>query len=135
RSIGRMKRLPRRPVSILGVPMDLGAGRRGTDMGPSAVRLAGLHRQLKRAGFDDVEDLGDIDVPAVETLRAHEDENAKHVAAIAAACRTVAKKVRTALAARRVPILLGGDHSLAAGSISGVAAHFRKEKRRIGVLW
>ena len=130
-----MKRLPRRPVSILGVPMDLGAGRRGTDMGPSAVRLAGLHKQLARAGFDDVEDLGDVEVPAVETLGAVRDENAKHVEAIAASCRVVAKKVRGALAAGRVPVVLGGDHSLACGSVSGVSAHFRKKKQRIGVLW
>ena len=60
-----MKDLPRRPVTILGCPMDLGAGRRGTDMGPSAVRLAGLHKHLARAGFTDVEDLGDMEVPAV----------------------------------------------------------------------
>src|SRR5262245_13216694 len=116
-----MKRLPRRPVSILGVPMDLGAGRRGTDMGPSAVRLAGLHAQLARAGFDDVEDLGDVDVPAVETLRGG-DESAKHVDEIAKACRTVARQVKGVLAKGRVPVVLGGDHSLAAGSVSGVAA-------------
>jgi arginase len=129
-----MKQLPRRPVSILGVPMDLGAGRRGTDMGPSAVRLAGLHAKLAKARFGDVEDLGDLDVPAVETLRPA-DESAKHVDAIAVACRTLAKKVRRVVARGRVPIVLGGDHSLAAGSVSGVAAHFRKEKRRLGLLW
>lgn len=129
-----MKDLPRRPVTVLGVPMDLGAGRRGTDMGPSAVRLAGLHRQLARAGFDDVEDLGDVDVPAVETLR-EGDDTAKHVDAIAAACRTVARSVRKILVRGRVPVVLGGDHSLAAGSASGVAAHFRKAGRRIGILW
>lgn len=126
--------IPRRPVSILGVPMDLGAGRRGTDMGPSAVRLAGLHARLAKAGFDDVEDLGDLEIPAVETLR-RGDESAKHVDAIAAACRTLAKKVRRVLAGGRVPVVLGGDHSLAAGSGSGVAAHFRARKRKIGLLW
>ena len=129
-----MKRSPRRPVSILGVPMDLGAGRRGTDMGPSAVRLAGLHRQLERAGFDDIEDLGDLEIPAVETLRSG-DDSAKHVDAIAAACRTLARRVRGVLASGRIPIVLGGDHSCAAGSVAGVAAHFRKAKQRIGLLW
>jgi len=103
-------------------------------MGPSAVRLAGLHRQLARAGFDDVEDLGDLDVPAVETLP-EPDAAAKHVAAIARTCREVARRVRSAVARGRVPVTLGGDHSLAAGSVSGVAAHFRKTKRKIGVLW
>lgn len=129
-----MKRLPRRPVSIVGVPMDLGAGRRGTDMGPSAVRLAGLHRQLERAGFDDVEDLGDLEIPAVETLRGG-DESAKHVDAIAKACRTLARQVRGVLGAGRVPVVLGGDHSCAAGSVAGVASHFRREKRKVGLLW
>lgn len=114
--------------------MDLGAGRRGTDMGPSAVRLAGLHRQLERAGFDDVEDLGDLDIPAVETL-GRTDEKAKHVGSIATACRALAKRVRGALAKGRVPVVLGGDHSCAVGSVSGVAAHFRAEKRKVGLLW
>ena len=129
-----MKDLPRRPVSILGMPMDLGAGRRGTDMGPSAVRLAGLHRRLAQAGFDDVEDLGDVEVPAVETLKPGA-EDAKHVEAIAKACRVLAKQVRGALERGRTPVVLGGDHSLAAGSIAGVAAHHRKQGRKIGVIW
>src|ERR1043165_5160342 len=123
-----MKRLPRRPVTILGVPMDLGAGRRGTDMGPSAVRLAGLHDALAAAGFDDVEDRGDLDVPAVETLKLVVPK-AKHLPAIAATCRRLAKEVRRALKAGRVPVTIGGDHSIAVGSISAVSAHYRKEKK------
>lgn len=129
-----MKRLPRRPVTILGVPMDLGAGRRGTDMGPSAVRLAGLHDALAASGFEDVEDLGDLDVPAVETLKLL-DAKAKHLPAIASTCRKLAKCVRTALRHGRVPVTIGGDHSIAVGSISGVAAHYRREKKPIGVVW
>ncbi len=114
--------------------MDLGAGRRGTDMGPSAVRLAGLHDALAAAGFDDVEDLGDLDVPAVETLKLV-DPKMKHLPAIAATCRTLAAKVRDALRRGRVPVTIGGDHSCAVGSISGVAAHFRRERRKLGVIW
>jgi arginase len=129
-----MKRLPRRPVSILGVPMDLGAGRRGTDMGPSAVRLAGLHDSLAAAGFDDVEDLGDLDVPAVETLKLV-DAKAKHLPAIAATCKRLAKEVRSAMKRGRVPVTIGGDHSIAVGSISAVAAHFKKTKKKLGVIW
>lgn len=129
-----MKRLPRRPVSVIGVPMDLGAGRRGTDMGPSAIRLAGLHEQLAAAGFDDVEDLGDLDVPAVETLKIL-DPKMKHLPAIAATCRKLATEVRGVLRRGRVPVTMGGDHSIAVGSISAVSAHFRKERRRIGVIW
>jgi arginase len=129
-----MKRLPRRPVSIIGAPMDLGAGRRGTDMGPSAVRLAGLHDALRAAGFDDVEDLGDLEVPAVETLKVV-DSKAKHLPAIAATCKHLAKTVRDVLKRGRVPVTIGGDHSIAVGSISAVAAHYRKEKKKLGIIW
>ncbi len=129
-----MKDLPRRPVTILGCPMDLGAGRRGTDMGPSAVRLAGLHRQLERAGFTDVEDLGDTDVPAVETLPPS-DPKAKHAEAIAKCCGVLAKQVKSIVGRGRVPVVLGGDHSLAAGSIAGVSAALRKKKQSLGLLW
>lgn len=129
-----MKRLPRRPVTIIGVPMDLGAGRRGTDMGPSAVRLAGLHDALADAGFDDVEDKGDLDVPAVETLKLV-DAKAKHLPAIASTCKRLAKEVRSALRRGRVPVTIGGDHSIAVGSISAVSAHFRAEKKSLGLVW
>jgi arginase len=121
-------------VTIIGVPMDLGAGRRGTDMGPSAVRLAGLHEALAAAMFDDVEDLGDLDVPAVETLKIV-DAKAKHLPAIAATCARLAKAVRSAMRRGRVPVTIGGDHSAAVGSISAVAAHFKKEKKKLGVIW
>ena len=129
-----MKRLPSRPVTIIGAPMDLGAGRRGTDMGPSAVRLAGLHEALAYEGFDDVDDRGDLDVPAVETLKLV-DAKAKHLPAIAATCKRLAREVRGALKKGRVPVTIGGDHSVAIGSISAVSAHFRAEKKSIGVIW
>jgi arginase len=128
------KTIPRRPVSILGVRLDLGAGRRGTDMGPSAVRLAGLHSALEKAGFLDVEDLGDVDTPAKETL-APGDEHAKYLAPIAAACRRVSKLVRNALERGRVPVVLGGDHSCAIGTVSGIVAHYRKTKTQVGIIW
>ena len=128
------RKVARPPVSITGVRLDLGGGRRGTDMGPSAVRLAGLHRALRRAGFGDVADLGDIECPGAETAdpgstRAH------FLEPIAAACRQVARTVRGILDAGRIPILLGGDHSLAAGSIAGLAAHHRRAGRQVGALW
>ncbi len=124
----------RPPVSIAGVRLDLGGGRRGTDMGPSAVRLAGLHDTLRRAGFEDVEDLGDIACPGAETAdpgtaRAH------FLGPISRACRKVARTVRDILDAGRTPVLLGGDHSLSAGSIAGVAAHHRRAGRQVGVVW
>ena len=122
-----------REVAILGVPLDLGAGRRGTDMGPSAVRIAGLHDQLERLGYR-WEDLGDLEVPAVETLRAR-DPRAKFLDEIARACRQAHRKVLGALAAGRFPVVLGGDHSAAVGTISGVAHHFRRRGETLGLLW
>lgn len=123
----------KRTVAILGVPLDLGAGRRGTDMGPSAVRIAGLHSQIERLGFA-WEDLGDLEVPAVETLKVR-DARAKYLPEIARACREVHRRVLEALRAGRVPVVLGGDHSSAMGSISGVAHHYRDRGEGIGLLW
>ncbi|HEU4394341.1 MAG TPA: arginase [Planctomycetota bacterium] len=122
-----------RPVSVLGVPLDLGAGRRGTDMGPSAVRIAGLHGEIRELGRG-TEDLGDLEVPAVETLESR-DPRAKFLPEIAKACRQAHGLVLGALDRGRFPVVLGGDHSVAAGTISGVAHHFRKRDESIGVLW
>lgn len=129
-----MKRILRRPVSIIGVRLDLGAGRRGTDMGPSAVRIAGLHDALRRAGFHDIQDLGDLAPPTLETI---EDTNpsARCLEPITAICRRLAKEVRGVLEAGRVPVVIGGDHSCAIGTISGVVAHYRRERRPVGVIW
>ena len=126
--------MKRPAVSIAGVRLDLGAGRRGTDMGPSAVRLAGLHEALHDAGFEDVQDLGDIDCPGAETADPG-PARARFLGPISAACRKVARTVRGILGAGRVPVLIGGDHSLAAGSISGVAAHHRRAGDQVGVIW
>jgi len=123
----------RKAVSILGVPLDLGAGRRGTDMGPSAVRIAGLHDQIARLGLK-WEDLGDLEVPAVETLEVL-DPKAKFVREIAVACRQAHRRVMAAMRQDRIPIILGGDHSVAAGTISGVAHHFHRRGEKLGLLW
>jgi arginase len=102
-------------------------------MGPSAVRIAGLHAAVRRLGFSS-EDLGDLEVPAVETLEAR-DPRAKFLPEIARACRQAHRLVLAALDRGRVPVVLGGDHSVAAGSISGVAHHFRRRGASIGLLW
>ena len=125
--------VPRRAVSIVGVPLDLGAGRRGTDMGPSAVRIAGLHSQLEKLGIE-WEDLGDLEIPAVETLEIR-DAAARYLPEIARACRQAHRLVRKALDEGRPPVVLGGDHSAAVGTISGVADHFRRRGETIGLLW
>lgn len=123
----------RKEVAILGVPLDLGAGRRGTDMGPSAVRIAGLHDQITKLGFR-WEDLGDLEIPAVETLSVH-DPSARFLKEIAKACRQAHLKVMAALAKGQVPLVLGGDHSAAAGTISGVSHFYHRHDASIGLLW
>ena len=120
-------------ISIVGVPMDLGADRRGVDMGPSALRYADLNERLQGLGCD-VEDLGDLDVIIPET-RHFGDPRAKYLKEIADACAHLANLVLEILQKGRTPLVLGGDHSIAAGTVSGVAESFRREDKKIGLLW
>jgi arginase len=122
-----------RTVAILGVPLDLGGGRRGTDMGPSAVRIAGLHREIRALGLESV-DLGDLEIPAVETLVA-KDSRARFLPEIARCCRQAHALVLDSMERGRIPVVLGGDHSVAAGSISGVSHHLRNAGASLGLLW
>lgn len=122
-----------RHVQIIGVPMDLGASRRGTDMGPSALRIAGLGGALKRLGHKmAVEE--DIFVPSMET-RVTYDEKARFKPEILAVCQELAERVEQSLDEGRFPLVVGGDHSIAMGSISGVAAHMRARKQKLGLIW
>jgi arginase len=120
-------------VRIIGVPMDLGQSRRGVDMGPSALRVAGLQARLKHLGHQ-VEDIGNIPVKQPEEMPVGE-KRAKYMAEIAETCKDLAEIVQKCLEEDFVPLVLGGDHSIAAGAVSGVAAHFRKEKKQIGYIW
>jgi arginase len=120
-------------IRIIGVPMDLGASRRGVDMGPSALRVAGLQAHIKHLGHT-VEDIGNIIVKQPEEMPIGE-KRAKYVAEIADACNDLGVAVQKSLEEGYLPLVLGGDHSIAAGSISGVAAHFRKGKKQIGCIW
>jgi arginase len=122
-----------RPVDLIGVPLDLGAGRRGVDMGPSAVRITGLGARLAALGLV-VSDLGDVDVPLPETTPVG-GERQRYVEEIAAVCRAVANLTRAAVSEGRTPVCIGGDHSLAAGSIAGVAQALRAKGGRLGVIW
>lgn len=120
-------------VQIIGYPSDLGAGRRGVDMGPSALRIAGITRKLETLGYT-VTDEGDIPVNALEV----EDEGLsvlKFHAEIARATAILAERVEWALDANRFPLILGGDHSMGIGSLGGVAAHCKREGKRLGVVW
>jgi arginase len=120
-------------VRIIGVPMDLGQSRRGVDMGPSALRVAGLQARLKQLGHQ-VEDIGNIPVKQAEEMPVGE-KRAKYMAEIAETCKDLAEIVQKCLEEDFVPLVLGGDHSIAAGAVSGVASYFRKEKKQIGYIW
>jgi arginase len=120
-------------VHLLGVPMDLGSGRRGVDMGPSAIRIAGLSERLRELGHK-VADEGDLDIKNLEELRVG-DEHARYLAEIARASRLVCRKVEKIMEQGDFPLVLGGDHSIAAGTVSGVAAHAHRRRKKVGVLW
>jgi len=117
-------------LTLLGVPMDLGAGRRGVDMGPSALRLARLGDTLRSLGHG-VRDLGNLAVPVAESV-VDGPREARFLVAIAAVCRDLAAALE-ALPPQVVPAVLGGDHALALGSVAG--ARRRAAGERIGVLW
>jgi arginase len=120
-------------VQIIGYPSDLGAGRRGVDMGPSALRIAGITRKLETLGYT-VTDEGDIPVHALE-VEVEGSSVLKFHAEIARATAILAERVESALDANRFPLILGGDHSMGIGSLGGVAAHCKREGKRMGVVW
>jgi arginase len=120
-------------ISIVGVPMDLGADRRGVDMGPSALRYADLNEKLQGLSYE-VQDLGDLDVIIPETHH-FGDPKAKYLKEIADACNHLANLVLEIRQAGSMPLVLGGDHSIAVGTVSGVAESFRREGKQIGLLW
>ncbi|WP_031500240.1 arginase [Bryobacter aggregatus] len=120
-------------VAIIGAPMDLGAGRRGVDMGPSAVRAAGLHARLASLGYS-VRDLGNIEVVQPESTTP-KSTSARFLDEIAASCTRLAKIVERAASAGQFPLILGGDHSIAAGSLAGLAKYYRKSKAKFGLIW
>jgi arginase len=120
-------------ISVIGAPMDLGAGRRGVDMGPSAIRLAGVNEKISALGYE-VEDLGNVEVDQPEGLPIGKPE-ARYLPQIAHTCARLADMVQRAAANHRVPLVLGGDHSVAVGTISGMAQHFRSNGHRMGLIW
>jgi arginase len=123
----------KKQVHIIGVPMDLGAGRRGVDMGPAALRVAGLGARIRALGYD-VVDEGNVFVEQPERL-AEERSEARFLEEIAHACTRLAEKTKEVLDGGGLPVVLGGDHSIAVGSVSGVSAHFRERGEKVGVIW
>ncbi len=120
-------------ISIIGFPMDLGAGRRGVDMGPSALRIARTAEQLEELGHE-VEDEGDISIAGPESEKVP-DPHYRYMPEIARACSKLASWFNHAMDEGRFPIALGGDHSMAIGSIAGLAQHCARTGKRLGVLW
>ncbi len=124
---------PVRKIRLIGVPLDLGASRRGVDMGPSAIRVAGLEARLEALGHQ-VSDGGDIRVEIAET-RTPGKQNARYLEEIADICTRTAEAVVKTLEEGVTPLLVGGDHSLAAGSVAGVAEFYRRREQKIGLIW
>ena len=120
-------------ILVIGVPLDLGQQRRGVDMGPSAVRVAGLEAKLEALGHE-VEDAGNINVTLPEQKNFGE-AHARYLKEITATCTKSADMVLKTLEAGKVPLILGGDHSVAVGTVSGVAEFYRRKKQRVGLLW
>ena len=120
-------------VHIIGVPLDLGGNRRGTDMGPSAFRIAGIGDQLTSLGLQ-VTDKGDIDAPIPEK-KGPGDPHKRYVKEIAKVCHRVYQCSLESFAQGAMPIVLGGDHSLGAASVAAAAAHVGKSGKPLGLIW
>ena len=123
-----------KPIHIIGVPLDLGGGRRGVDMGPSAFRIAGLREQINAMGRA-VFDKGDLPSPTPETKRAA-DKRKKYVRDIAKVCQKLYDVALKSLDEGALPLVLGGDHSLAAGSVAASAVWVQRATGKpLGLLW
>jgi arginase len=120
-------------VAIIGAPMDLGAGRRGVDMGPSALRLAGLDERIASLGYE-VQDLGNVQVDQAESLPVG-PQAARYLPQISHTCERLADMVYRAVSENKLTLVLGGDHSIAVGTVSGLSRHHRERGSRIGMIW
>jgi arginase len=119
-------------IRIIGVPMDLGASRRGVDMGPSALRIAQLQPRLEALGVE-VQDAGNLDVVEREAVAG--SSSASLLPTITELCRRLAGETRKTVDDGWAPLVLGGDHSLAAGSVAGVATALAGRGQRLGLIW
>lgn len=120
-------------IEMIGVPMDLGAGRRGTDMGPSALRLTELGDRLRALGHQ-VSDAGNLPVPIADGC-SEGDPRSRYVAPIASVCHSLGARTEAIAQAGGLPLILGGDHSVSMGSVNGVASAYRARGERIGLIW
>jgi arginase len=120
-------------IAIIGAPLDLGAGRRGVDMGPSAVRVANLNGRLTDLGYE-VQDLGNVPVIQRESHSEGPPE-ARFLPQITETCTRLAESVEHALDEGKFPLVLGGDHSIAVGTVAGVSNHLRGRGEKLGMIW
>jgi arginase len=125
--------MPPSNIAIIGAPLDLGAGRRGVDMGPSAVRVANLNVRLSELGYT-VQDLGNVPVIQRES-QPEGDPNARYLAQITETCTWLAEMVDEAMEAGEFPLILGGDHSIAVGTVSGASKNLRARSQKLGMIW
>jgi arginase len=128
-----MKSEKQQKVAIIGFPMDLGSGRRGVDMGPSALRIAGIENKLEQLGYK-VEDTGDIKIEIMEKQE-FGNSRLRYLGEILKTSKILAAKVEKILEQGKFPLCIGGDHSMALGSIAGVSSYCRKNKLTLGVIW
>jgi arginase len=120
-------------ISILGVPLGYGASMAGVDIGPAALRVARLNQRITRLGYS-VDDRGDMRLERPRSFP-EEGEKLKYVAEISKACEQLAIDVEEILNAGQLPLILGGDHSIAIGSFAGVASHYKKREQTVGLIW
>src|SRR5215211_5021925 len=123
----------KRSLSMLGVPLGYGASMAGVDIGPAALRVARLNQRIARLGYS-VRDLGDLRLERPQGLP-EDTEKLKYVREISNACEQLASEVEAILETNEFPIVLGGDHSIAMGSFSGVANYYRKREQTLGLIW
>jgi arginase len=123
----------KRSLSILGVPLGYGASMAGVDIGPAALRVARLNQRIARLGYS-VHDLGDLRLERPQSFP-EVDEKLKYVREISNACEQLAAEVETILNADELPLILGGDHSIAIGSFAGVASYYKKKQQTLGLIW
>ncbi len=128
-----MKRLPTKTVNLIGFPMDLGADRRGVDMGPSAVRIANLQGKLEQLGYK-VIDSGDINIQIMEKQKIG-NPKLKYLNEILRTSKILASRIEKVLEKNQFPLCIGGDHSMALGTIAGISSYCKKNKLRMGVIW
>jgi arginase len=128
-----MSATAKKAVTVLGVPLGYGASMAGVDIGPAALRVARLTQRIARLGYS-VRDLGDMRLERPQVFP-EEAEKLKYVREISNACEQLATEVEAILQADEFPIVLGGDHSIAMGSFSGVANYYRKREQTLGLIW